>query len=159
MRNRRFTYLIFFIMLCFMAVLASCQKDSDVKDNSATKTSLAADSSASPANLLATSGTLSITIKDSTYLFDAAKDSIAFINVHDDNDDDKRYFGITAINKEHNMSFGISSTGYAHADKSGDIAGGLVACIGEIGTALATHFPYRADVDKNELPDEIVFGK
>ena len=124
MRNRRFTYLIFFIMLCFMAVLASCQKDSDVKDNSATKTSLAADSSASPANLLATSGTLSITIKDSTYLFDAAKDSIAFINVHDDNDDDKRYFGITAINKEHNMSFGISSTGYAHADKSGDIAGG-----------------------------------
>ena len=43
--------------------------------------------------------------------------------------------------------------------RSGDIAGGLVACIGELGAALATHFPYRADLDKNELPDEIVFGK
>jgi len=124
MRNWRFTYLISFIMLCFVAVLASCQKDSDVKDNSATKASLTADSTSSPTNFLAASGTLSITIKDSTYLFDAAKDSIAFINVHDDNDDSKRYYGITAINKDHNMSFGISSTGYAHADKNGDIAGG-----------------------------------
>ena len=43
--------------------------------------------------------------------------------------------------------------------RSGDLAGGLVACIEALGSALATHFPYRADVDKNELPDEIVFGK
>jgi uncharacterized membrane protein len=43
--------------------------------------------------------------------------------------------------------------------RSGDVAGGLVACITEIGNALATHYPYDAEVDKNELPDEIVFGK
>jgi uncharacterized membrane protein len=43
--------------------------------------------------------------------------------------------------------------------RSGDLAGGLVACIGELGTALAANFPYDSDVEKNELPDEIVFGK
>lgn len=42
---------------------------------------------------------------------------------------------------------------------SGDLAGGLVTCIQAIGMALAIHFPYKADIDKNELPDEIVFGK
>jgi hypothetical protein len=125
MRNKRFTYLLFFITIAFMAVLASCQKDSDVKEDSALKASIAADSAAisSPGNFLAAAGTLSLTIKDSTYVFDASKDSIAFINVHDANDNTKRYFGITAINKEHTMSFGISSSGYVHNDKSGDIAG------------------------------------
>ena len=36
---------------------------------------------------------------------------------------------------------------------------GLVACITELGNALGRHFPFKAEVDKNELPDEIVFGK
>ena len=36
---------------------------------------------------------------------------------------------------------------------------GIVACIGEIGAALQEKFPYDATTDKNELPDEIVFGK
>ncbi|MGZ3871540.1 MAG: hypothetical protein ACXVJD_01410 [Mucilaginibacter sp.] len=108
-----------------MAVLSSCQKDTDVKDNSAIKTSLNVDSSltASPGNFLAAAGTLSITIDDSTYAFDASKDSIAFINVHDNADESNRYFGITAINKEHSMSFGISSAGFAHSQKIGDVAG------------------------------------
>jgi uncharacterized membrane protein len=43
--------------------------------------------------------------------------------------------------------------------RKGDMANGLVACITELGTALANHFPYDSDVEKNELPDEIVFGK
>jgi uncharacterized membrane protein len=43
--------------------------------------------------------------------------------------------------------------------RHGDMAGGLVACINELGTALVNHFPYHSDVEKNELPDEIVFGK
>ena len=43
--------------------------------------------------------------------------------------------------------------------RRGDIAGGLTACIGELGTALSNHFPYDSEVEKNELPDEIVFGK
>jgi uncharacterized membrane protein len=29
----------------------------------------------------------------------------------------------------------------------------------QIGEALTTHFPYDNDTDKNELPDQIVFGK
>jgi hypothetical protein len=124
MRKRSFTHFIFSVTIAFMAMFASCQKDTDVKDNSALKTSLAADSTVAllPGNFLATGGLLSLTIKDSTYVFDALKDSIAFINVHDEVDN-KRYFGITAINKEHTMSFGISSSGYVHNDKIGDIAG------------------------------------
>jgi len=38
-------------------------------------------------------------------------------------------------------------------------ATGIANIIQEIGTALQTHFPYNALTDKNELPDEIVFGK
>lgn len=36
---------------------------------------------------------------------------------------------------------------------------GFVACIDELGSALAQHFPYDPAVHRNELPDEIVFGK
>jgi uncharacterized membrane protein len=39
------------------------------------------------------------------------------------------------------------------------LADGLVQCISDIGQALYQHFPYNSDTDKNELPDEIVFGK
>ncbi|NCI47179.1 TPM domain-containing protein [Sediminibacterium soli] len=35
---------------------------------------------------------------------------------------------------------------------------GLVQIIYDIGEALVTHFPYDGTTDKNELPDEIVFG-
>jgi len=35
----------------------------------------------------------------------------------------------------------------------------IVEVIGDIGQALITHFPYNKDTDKNELPDDIVFGK
>jgi uncharacterized membrane protein len=42
--------------------------------------------------------------------------------------------------------------------KKGAIGEGIAACVLDIGTALSTHFPYDAAVDKNELPDEIVFG-
>ena len=43
--------------------------------------------------------------------------------------------------------------------KKGAVADGLSNCIGELGSALAAHFPYDPAVKKNELPDEIVFGK
>lgn len=43
--------------------------------------------------------------------------------------------------------------------RAGNITGGLVGCINELGTALASQFPFDAEVNKNELPDEIVFGK
>lgn len=36
---------------------------------------------------------------------------------------------------------------------------GIVQCINDIGEALHYYFPYDRDTDKNELPDDIVFGK
>lgn len=43
--------------------------------------------------------------------------------------------------------------------KKNEITEGLCNCIHELGVALATHFPYDPSIKKNELPDEIVFGK
>lgn len=34
----------------------------------------------------------------------------------------------------------------------------IVHVIRDIGTALQTHFPYDKESDKNELPDDIIFG-
>jgi len=36
---------------------------------------------------------------------------------------------------------------------------GIVNCITHIGETLAEKFPYNPSEDKNELPDEIIFGK
>ena len=36
---------------------------------------------------------------------------------------------------------------------------GIKECVLKIGEALRSHFPYGAATDKNELPDEIIFGK
>lgn len=36
---------------------------------------------------------------------------------------------------------------------------GIKECVLKIGEALQSHFPYDATTDKNELPDEIIFGK
>ena len=38
-------------------------------------------------------------------------------------------------------------------------AEGISRCIEEIGDALKEHFPYDEHEDKNELPDEIIFGR
>jgi uncharacterized membrane protein len=43
--------------------------------------------------------------------------------------------------------------------KKGETGIGLANCVKELGTAMATHFPYDPSITKNELPDEIVFGK
>jgi len=123
MGNRRFTYLLFSVLILIMAIISSCQKD-DATTQPDSKTTVSADSPllASPGNFLATSGTLQIKFNDSTYIFDAAHDSIAFINVHVDAN--TNYFGITAINKLHSMSFGISSSGYANSNINSNVAGG-----------------------------------
>ncbi len=36
---------------------------------------------------------------------------------------------------------------------------GLAECVIQVGDALKKHFPYDKETDKNELPDEIVFGR
>lgn len=38
-------------------------------------------------------------------------------------------------------------------------AKGIAECAIQIGDALTSNFPYERDTDKNELPDEIVFGR
>ena len=40
-----------------------------------------------------------------------------------------------------------------------DIIGGMIHCISSIGETLHDKFPYNKLNEKNELPDEIVFGK
>ena len=125
MGNRRFTYFLFSIGMIVLAAASACQKDPAVNNpgSSAATTTIKADSSivSSPGNFLAVSGTLKVKFNDSVYTFDAATDSIAFINVN--GDDENRYFGITAINKEHSVSFGISSAGFAFSNINRGIAG------------------------------------
>lgn len=36
---------------------------------------------------------------------------------------------------------------------------GICTAIAQLGEALTEYFPYNKDTDKNELPDEIVFGR
>ena len=43
--------------------------------------------------------------------------------------------------------------------KKEKLAEGISLAIHDLGEALKTHFPYHSNTDKNELPDEIVFGK
>ena len=39
------------------------------------------------------------------------------------------------------------------------LADGICSAIGSLGAALQAYFPYDPQTDKNELPDEIVFGR
>lgn len=43
--------------------------------------------------------------------------------------------------------------------KENKLVDGIIQCITHIGEALHETFPYMRDEDKNELPDEIIFGK
>ena len=43
--------------------------------------------------------------------------------------------------------------------KEEKLVDGIVNCLQHIGNTLSEKFPYMASEDKNELPDEIVFGK
>jgi uncharacterized membrane protein len=45
------------------------------------------------------------------------------------------------------------------AFKKESYAEGLVTVVKDIGEALKTHFPFDHKEDKNELPDDIIFGK
>jgi uncharacterized membrane protein len=40
-----------------------------------------------------------------------------------------------------------------------EYAAGIAKVVTEIGAALQTHFPYDKGADRNELPDDIVFGR
>lgn len=40
-----------------------------------------------------------------------------------------------------------------------NISNGIEKCVQQIGGTLKKEFPYNGSTDKNELPDDIVFGK
>ena len=42
--------------------------------------------------------------------------------------------------------------------RTGDFTGGLIRGIEEVGEQLATHFPFDAATDVDELPDDVDFG-
>lgn len=109
------------LTLMMLAIFSSCQKDQSAVKPAINADTISALDAHDGGNYLATSGTLKITIQDSTYTFDDAQDSIAFINV---NINGQLYYGITAINRAHTLSFGISSYGAAEAGLSGSVAGG-----------------------------------
>ncbi|HZY36416.1 MAG TPA: hypothetical protein VFE53_07200 [Mucilaginibacter sp.] len=123
MSKNRFTYFTFSVVIFFLALTSACQKDPAVRSPDKSGTSINADSTvvSSPGDFLAAKGTLKVKFNDSVYTFDATRDSIAFINVN--GDDQSRYFGITAINKEHSVSFGISSAGFAFSNINRGVAG------------------------------------
>jgi uncharacterized protein YdeI (BOF family) len=108
------------IALLFSVAIISCQKDQSADLTQEKTVAVKADTSNTSGNFLAVKGNLNVTVGDSTYSFDAAQDSIAFINV---NIDSNKYFGITAINKQHTISFGISSPGFASPGLTNTIAG------------------------------------
>ena len=43
--------------------------------------------------------------------------------------------------------------------KNQHLADGICQVVTDLGEALRYYFPYNRDTDKNELPDEIVFGR
>lgn len=43
--------------------------------------------------------------------------------------------------------------------KKQNVSDGIAQAVTHIGESLQYHFPYDKSTDKNELPDEIVFGK
>ena len=114
-----------FVALVFFSLMfAACQKEQDI--TAINKSDIKKDSIKSnitlsnPDNFLASSGLLTLRVDDSTYVFDAAKDSVAFVNI---NLDSTKFFGIAAINKAHTLSFGVSSQGIVATDVNNPIAG------------------------------------
>ena len=123
MYSKRFTNWCVSCVLFLAFMATSCQKDQGDKSVDQKKAVAAADSAlaATPStNFLASGGTLTLNVQDSTYTFNAAEDSVAFVNI---SVGDSRYFGITAINKAHTMSFAISSKGTAAADITKGVEG------------------------------------
>jgi len=120
-------YFLLTLVLFALVFVSSCRKDSEVAQPNTEISGVKSDSSqiSSRTNavqyLLASSGKLQLKVNNTTYTFDAVRDSIVFIYVHPD--DSSAYFGITAINKEHTLSFGISSPGILQTKVATKIGG------------------------------------
>lgn len=68
-------------------------------------------------------------------------------------------FGDEGIYRALGRDFWENEVKHMITDFKGEhVVDGITDCIGHIGQALKEKFPYEASADKNELPDEIVFG-
>lgn len=120
----RFSILFLGVLTLISVVLTACQKDENLTQTTAQVTDSAKVSTGSASgNFLASKGTLTVKLKDSTYTFNAEQDSIAFVNI---NIDGEQYYGVTAINKAHTVSFGISSSGAPIDDVASYVSGAQV---------------------------------
>lgn len=143
----------FFFLSLLLVSLIACQKE-DEKPAGVSKNASEAEvlnnsvNVNDPGTFLAVKGLLKITVGDSTYVFDAAKDSVAFVSVALDS---SRYFGITAINKDHTVSFGISSAGIARADTSSIIAGSQLLFSNDDGAVQYTLSKYISTHDMGKI--------
>lgn len=118
--SKKFTHFMMMLLLLATAMFSSCRKDEDLSAYVDKKSDTTVASS-SLGSYLATGGKLKVTMEDTTYIFDAAVDSIAFIKVDTAGSE---YFGVTAINKDHTISFGISGAGAAVNKAKTRVAGG-----------------------------------
>ncbi|HTD41728.1 MAG TPA: hypothetical protein VK671_13960 [Mucilaginibacter sp.] len=117
----KFSTRFFYLLMLISVVIAGCQKDESVKKTATgTTDSTKVSTISTPGNYLAGKGTLSVKLKDSTYTFNAEQDSIAFVNISIDGEE---YYGLTAINKAHTVSFGISSSGMPIDDFASYVSG------------------------------------
>ncbi|WP_219125589.1 hypothetical protein [Mucilaginibacter sp. 21P] len=152
MQLRRFTKCYVVLMMFLVGFISACQKDTNEQAVLNHKASLAADSAlkaTSPDNYLATSGTLILKLQDSVYTFNAATDSVAFVNLKSGNN---HYFGLTAINKAHDVSFGISSKGIATDSVIKAVAGGqLLVMKDAMHTNQYTLTPYAKPGDSGVI--------
>lgn len=123
--NKGFTYWVTCLLFVLMGLVSACQKDDSSNTQAVDQKLQAAKADSvlaveSPGNYLASGGSLKLKLGDSTYTFNASQDSVAFVSMNVDNED---YFGITAINKAHNLSFGISAKGTAATGVTRDVEG------------------------------------
>ncbi len=97
------------------------------KDDSLAATTTKADSTSinsfftNPGNYLATSGILELKVNGTILNFNATTDSIALVNLTTVGN--KHFYGLSAINKAHTASFGITSAGVLHVSGGSSIAG------------------------------------
>lgn len=69
-------------------------------------------------------------------------------------------FGDEGIHKKVGMEYWNREVGLLVSNFNNDnYAEGISKCVNDIGEALHYFFPFDNDTDKNELPDDIVFGK
>jgi hypothetical protein len=134
------------ILMVMMVIFTACQKDQTAVNPLLKADTVKALDIRERGNYLATKGSLTITIHDSTYTFDAAQDSIAFVNVSISG---QQYYGITAINKAHTLSFGISSYGTAESGLSGTVAGSQFLSMNSLKSNQ------QFTLSKNILPKDI----